>query len=73
MLSDTQARLPDPLTTCGLSSKEQQAWQDNEPDFAKRIVTTINSKRTKRRSDVTCRNNIYIEVLLKVTNRTYAR
>jgi hypothetical protein len=51
----------------GLTDCEARAWRENEPDFTKRIVTPINSKRTKRRRDVTLRNNIYISLLLLVT------
>jgi len=58
-----------PLARTGLSAKEVGAWLHSEPDFTKRIVTPLNSGRTKRRSDVTFSNKIYISLLLEVTKR----
>jgi hypothetical protein len=49
---------------------EERGWASREPDFAKRIATPLPTKQRRR---VTLRNNIYIEVLLEVTNSTHVR
>ncbi len=41
------------LLAFGFREHEAQAWLENEPDFAKRIVTAARIYSTKRRLDVT--------------------
>ena len=63
-------RLEGESTVHGFTTEEGQAWYQNEVNaFTKRIVTPLGNQFTKRRSDVTFRNNIYIGLLLMVTKR----
>jgi hypothetical protein len=52
------------------SEQQEKAWLDSErelgQDFTKRIVTPLPTKRRRR---VTLRNNIYMSLLLEVTNK----
>jgi hypothetical protein len=57
-------QIPSPVA---FTDAEKEGWSENEPDFAKQIVTPLDETSTKRRRDVTVYRSVYIDLLRVVT------